>query len=318
MRISGLLVMVFVVAKVSAQTCCTGGTPLLGSFVTPSLDSRGIKVSFTYSHNNNHDLFSGSDEIEDSFLQRKVNSTLLQIDYGLFDNISISLIAPYLFQNETISQSGNSQTFTNNGLSDISFWINYNKVFPSLDISIAGGVKLPTGSTNTTSNNIPLPLSLQTGSGSWDGGINLQSIWYPFASKKWSFQNQLGLKINTKGKSFEAHPNYRFGNLAQILGAVSYNYTIGTLVTNTFLGGVFQNRAQDEFNGGFENENTGGDWINVFIGQSLSLSEGFDISLNGQIPIYRSLEGLQLTTSYQASLVLSYTIPSRDEKNIFN
>ncbi len=318
MRIIGFYIFIVLGIQAFGQTCCTGGTPLLGSFITPSIGDNDTKVSLTYAHNNNHDLVSGTDEIEDSFLERNVNSLLMQVDYGLSDRVSFSMVLPYLFQNETIEQSNSSQTFTNNGISDVSIWLNYNKRFLSHELSVAGGIKVPTGSTNSTSNNVPLPLSLQTGSGSWDGGFNLQSIWYPFASRKVSFQNQLGLKINTQGKRFEAHPNYRFGNLMQILSSVGYNYTLGTMIANSLIGGVYQLRAQDQFNGGFENENTGGDWLNLFVGQSFSLSEGFTISLNGQMPVYRKLDGLQLTTTYQGSIVVSYKIGSNNEKDIFN
>ncbi|SNT38310.1 hypothetical protein SAMN05421640_3674 [Ekhidna lutea] len=314
---TGFIILFFKVAL--SQTCCTGGTPLLGSYVFSSGTAQNWSIHGTFNHNSNNDLVSGEKELEDSFIKRRVSVAITQLDYGLSDNLIISLVAPYLFQEETVSRQSNNTRYTNNGLGDISFWGRYQLLGSNYDLAAAIGLKLPTGSTNTDDGNgLILPQSMQSGSGSVDIGINLQSTFYLRADRKYTISNQLAIKYNTQGRNFEAHPNYRFGTQYQALSAFSYQYIVSTFVSNLFLGGVYQYREMDEFDGGFTNENTGGHWVNLMAGQTSAVNQKLDIGLNFILPVYRNLNGLQLSTTWQGSIIVSYKLLRRDDSSTFD
>lgn len=295
-----------------SQTCCTGGTPLLGAYTLSSASKGEMEVHLTYNYNDNGDIISGDRKIDESFLKRDVGTLLIQFDYGISKSITVSAVVPYLFQKEVITQV-NDFSFNNSGVGDISLWGQYRKSFTYLDLNVAAGFKVPTGSTNESFNGIPIPLSMQLGSGSVDFGTNVQTVFYLGKGKKWSFVNQLAIKINSKGKSFEAHSNYRFGNQFQLLGAVAYNSVAGPLLLNSFVGAIYQRREQDRFDGDFANENTGGNWVNLTVGQNVTLSPRTNLRINALFPVYRDLNGLQLSTTWQGSIGISYLIRKKNE-----
>jgi hypothetical protein len=72
------------------------------------------------------------------------------------------------------------------------------------------------------------------------------------------------------------------------------------------LGVNYQFRTRDRFDGGFENYNTGGQWLNAVIGGSLALNPEVLISVNTMLPVLRSVNGLQLTTTWMGNIGLSY------------
>lgn len=296
------------------QTCCTGGTPLLGSYVFSALKSGDMALHSTLNHNSNKDLISGKDELDESFIRRDVSAIILQADYAISDFFLISVVFPYLIQKETITTQSGKNKFKNNGLSDASIWGHYHVEKPFYEIGVAVGVKFPSGSTNSESNNgILLPFSMQLGSGSFDFGSNMQAVFFPSENRKLSLISQYALKINTTGNRFDAHHNYKFGNQYQALQSISYQYIVGTFVSYPYVGFVYQYREMDQFDGGFSNENTGGHWVNLVAGQSTSVTPNIKVGVNFLLPIYRNLNGLQLSTTWQGSISIGYIIQRRDE-----
>lgn len=296
------------ISDMYGQTCCTGGVPMLGGFVTPETSQNEWGIHLTYSYNYNNDLISNNEVIEDSFISRTVSTTLFQVDYALTNKWSISLVLPYIWQTESVRSALQTINYPNRGMGDLAIWGQRRWQKEMIRISVAMGIKAPTGSTNQrdSSTDVLLPFSMQNGSGSWDFGFNLQSSWYLDKSRKFSLEQRLSGKVNTKGKTFEAHSNYRFGHQMQLLTGLSYHFLLHTLITDLYAGVVYQLRTKDAFNGNFANENTGGHWVNVMLGSNIYISPKLHIGLSGMLPVYRKIHGLQLNTTWQFSTSLNY------------
>ena len=69
----------------------------------------------------------------------------------------------------------------------------------------------------------------------------------------------------------------------------------------------FRSVTSDKF-AGTEIPNTGGRWLSVVPGVNVKVLDDVAVRASGQLPVYRNLDGTQLTTSYTASLTVFYTL----------
>ena len=292
------------------QTCCTGGVPYLGVFRIPNLSQNQFGMNISYSHNRNDELIINRDLVSDNSYKRLVNTILFQTDYAFSDKISASIVLPYIIQSEQVQLSTNSQKIWNRGLGDISIWGSLVGAIRRSNYALSLALKTPNGETNGVDpeTGIKYPLSFQTGTGSWDVILYMYNEVPLDKKKRFYWINQLSTKINSKGNQFKAHPGYRFGHVFQYFTSGSFRWVMGEFLANAFLGASFQKRLKDSFQGGFENENTGGDWIFLNLGYNHRFNPKFSFGLSGAVPVYRKVNGLQLTTSKQFNFTLGYII----------
>lgn len=307
-----ILIVVFVTMSVfsKGQTCCTGGVPYFGSFKIPIVSAGQFGLDLSYVFNNNSDLILNNKEIKNEVFRRSVNTILFQANYGLTDKLSISINLPYLWQIERIELDSDPYELSNKGMGDISIWTSYRQSFKSSDIIVGAALKLPNGKTNATNseNGIALPLSFQNGSGSWDIIFLTYNEIHLNKSKTWNWINSFMAKVNSAGKGFDAHQGYRFGHSLQFVSLISANLVLGKSLAIFYLGASYQERFKDQFNGGYDNVNTGGEWVNLDFGFNHQLTPIFSMGFSGSFPLFRSINGLQLTTTNQFNLTFGYVL----------
>lgn len=293
-----------------SQTCCTGGVPYLGAFRVPSLLHKQIGLNISYSYNQNADLYTARKRIANNSIKRIVSTMLLQSDYGISDKLSISVVLPYIIQSEQLDLSTRIQEITNHGFGDMSLWGTYKSEFGMSILALSMALKIPNGYTDADDpeNGIVYPLSFQTGSGSWDFILNIYNDLPIGNEERFHWINQLAIKLNTKGKKFDAHSEYRFGHVVQYFSSGNYQWIVGKSLLDTFFGINFQKRFKDAFQGGYENENTGGEWIFLSCGFNYQYNPRLGVGISGLLPVFRNVNGLQLTTSKQMNLTIGYII----------
>jgi len=292
------------------QTCCTGGVPYLGIFKIPTISQKQFGFNFSYSLNKNSNLILHDQMVSESMIVRYVNTILLQSDYAFSDLISVSIVLPYIKQNEIVELAANPHQISNCGLGDISIWSTIRSSLGRSSYAISFALKAPNGKTDASDpeSGIDYPLSFQTGSGSWDFIFNLYNELPLNAKERFVWINQLSTKINTKGNKFEAHPDYKFGHVLQLYSSLAYNLVIGQYLANAYVGVSYQFRRMDEYHNGYPNDNTGGNWIFTTLGYNHQFSPKLGIGLSGTIPIFAQLNGLQLSTSAQVNVTIGYII----------
>ncbi len=300
--------------ELQAQACCSAGTPLLSSLDIGATQGKTWQFSLTYDYNFLDDVLSGSEEIG-GHRRRVSQSFLLETSYGINHRWALTAILSFIRQQRrlnTQNSAGSRQELTTRGPGDAVVLLKYNvkplNILSQRQIAVGLGMKMPTGKSDLEWNGVLLPADMQPGTGAWDGilwgyfyqgflpvsRINLfANASYRFTGKNNRFQLE-----NSRFKG------YKFGNVLMISGGISYR--TDTLFDFSMML-RYRNVQADEFAGSIV-ANTGGHWFYLLPGLNIN-PEPVSLRLSGQLPLYRHLDGVQLTTSYSVSLSLFYTIP---------
>jgi len=146
---------------------------------------------------------------------------------------------------------------------------------------------------------------MQPGSGSWDG-----IFWGYYSNGEFLLLDltvitNILLRLNGNNSRFEnSIKGYNFGN--ELIGIIGWNYSIGSSLDLALLL-KYRNTANDVFND--QNiPNTGGNWIYLKPGINLYLTNNLTSRIESELPIFRSVNGTQLTTMFATSISFFYSI----------
>ncbi|GET24375.1 hypothetical protein [Prolixibacter sp. NT017] len=305
----------------SAQTCCSGGVPLGGSLGLGSAESRTLQVLLTYDYNAIHDLVSFSEELDDDTRSRTTQSSIIELNYGINQRWSFAGVVPFIRQTRTI-QAFSGEDFTSaQGLGDVVLLVKYRiltfEMSPDFDWIIGTGPKFPTGRTDYRNNQgLTMAADMQPGSGSFDG-----IFWSYFYKSRFLKNPNLGLfgvttfRYSGENKNYNTTQTYRFGNEFQ--AGLGLNYSL-FLKWPVDVSTLLRYRCQSE---DLIDDNvfpsSGGQWVYVIPGVNINFSPAWSFRLSGDIPVYRKLDGTQLTTSYKLTAAILFNIPF-SRKKLFN
>ncbi|NBC83074.1 MAG: hypothetical protein GVY19_06795 [Bacteroidetes bacterium] len=305
-----------------AQTCCSGGVPLGGSLGPGTADGKTMQVLLTYDYNRLDDLVNETEILNDRHRTRTTQSALLEINYGISNRISVAGVIPYIRQTRSVETFQGNTNFTDvNGLGDMLLLLKYrilnpNK-HPTTSWVVGAGPKFPTGQTDHTSEQgFTLAADMQPGSGSWDA-----ILWSYFQKDNIAWPN-LGLssvvtyRHSGTNNTYNETQRFQFGNEIQYNLGVMYNIFLGWPV-NLFVYGRYRYQSQDYLDGSVFPQ-TGGQWIYTLPGMSMPFLTNGSVRISAAIPLYRKLNGTQLTTGYQIKAAVSYTFPLIKEEITVN
>ncbi len=286
------------------QACCTSGTPILGSLELPATPPGELHVSVSYEYNHLEDLVLNAVKLDDRFRRRFTHSLLTEIGTGLTDRFSVSGLLSIVQQERQIRpREQEGTTFTTRGVGDAVLLAKYvlipGTVFHQRLLSIGAGPKIPTGGFQRRSDGVVIPYDMQPGTGAWDA-----IVWVNFTQgfRPLPLQTFLNLAYRATGVN---RSGFEFGN--EFLGTSGISYTKPRSLGISLLLKV-RHVTPDRRNGAAI-ANTGGFWISMKPALHLNLSESVTLLLGGQLPLYRQLNGLQLSTSYRLSLSTSVILP---------
>lgn len=304
-----LLSSLFLIAAVELypQACCTVGTSVSSGVERGVIAYNNLSASLSFQHNILNDAYQSSANIEDP-LNRKstVSGFYLELEYGLVERVSILLLAGYTNKSRTTtfldSETNRNEeiTFTGQGFTDMVIIGKYQVIEPNIispfGLSLGGGVKLPTGNYQQEDNGTRLSIDLQPGTGATD-----LLLW---AHSNYAFP-QFALAFNVNALYKYAGVNldgYRYGD--EFIASLNGTYGIaGFLAINLQLKGRF---ADKDFWNGRTLPSTGGTYLDFT--PSLVYVEGnFNLRILAQVPVYRNVQGIQLTVSEKLSAELRYT-----------
>ena len=290
-----------------AQTCCSGGSPITSNLGIQEIDPKSWYIQLSYDYNFLDALYSGSNKLNDQSRERTTQTVMLQAIYALNEKFSINALFTHVKQERSIL-SGDIENYTSaTGLGDAVFMLQYSVISTlKRNMVIAAGPKIPIGKFDATDPELGVALSadLQPGSGSWDGIIGLSHSEFHTLNPNFTITGTLGYRISSEGERFDGDAGYRFGN--EFIASLGFNesFIIGKTNLSPFAHLQYRNTLPDKIDD-FEVPGTGGKWINLSPGFSLSPSNNLDINLSAEIPLFRKLEGTQLTTSYRFNVGLA-------------
>jgi len=169
------------------------GLVSLNAQVIPGINSKAgamilpkgkLKMGIKHISFKRDSMFNGTHEVENKEnLEATAKITMLGIIYGVSDNFDVKVIIPYKQIDATAQLGMNNVAIDNKGLGDIIVMGRY-VVLPMNDygfqLSIGGGIKLPTGSTDDGFKKAPVfaldvntPMPTQMGTGEYEYKLEL-------------------------------------------------------------------------------------------------------------------------------------------------
>ena len=291
-----------------SQACCSAGTPMLGSLETSTTSKNNLQLSLTYDYNTLQSVYEGTQKIDDQTRERRTQSALLEATYGLTDRITLTGLFSYINQRRVVSPTAEvGNVLSSSGFGDALLLFKYEIISQNIlnqrQLAVGVGPKIPTGASDVTQNRILLPADMQPGSGSWD------VVFWSYYSEGFMPDLPLNIfitasyKLNTSNDRFSnSDAGYKFGN--EFVSSVGAGYRTDTILDYSF-SLRFRTTAVDQFDNQ-EVPNTGGVWLYAIPGLNIKVTDYLITRITGQIPIYRNLQGTQLTTTYTLSASLFY------------
>lgn len=280
----------------NSQTCCSANTPFTGTLdLLPGYGENGYLI-LQFDYNNIHDYINGTSSIRTSTNQRISQSVIFEMGYNFTSRLGFSLLGSWIHK-WRLSQTGASQNLYRNqsvGLGDALFLIRYSlqpfTILHRTFLAVGLGIKFPTGKISATENGIRLPEDMQPGTGSWD----VLAI-FAYAIKKFPVPQmdlifRTSFRVNSSNKY-----RYHFGNeWFNRVGGIFY-------LTDTFWlsSTVLLRYSTPDKRNSTTIPNTGGVWVYIQPGIYISFSQRTLLRAGLYWPLYRKLNGTQLTTSYR-------------------
>ena len=307
-------------APQSAQACATCGCTLSADAAMGYSASSGWRLSVEYDYIHQDELRSGTrsvsgvpdgNELERETLNRYITTGL---NYAPSSNWNVSLLVPYVVRtHSTYGDFDSTQPLPelsssrSSSLGDIRLIGSYQGIFPTHNLGVQLGVKLPTGHYGTAVNfdggpnaGTPLDASLQPGTGSTD--VIVGAYYYQAISQNFDlfangqFQSAVEHHMDQPGN------DYRPGNSTTLSFGLRYEahpQWVPQLQVNLLHKSRDQGALAD---------------IQSTAGNVAYLSPGLTAKVFGklhafgfvQIPVYSNLYGYQLFPRYTVSVGASY------------
>jgi len=246
-----------------------GSTILLQAQVIPAINSKGgamvlpkgkLKMGIKHIYLKKNSMFDGSnEEVNKEHLDATANVTILGVVYGVENNFDVKIALPYKDIEATAKLGQNDVAIDNTGIGDMVIMGRY-VVLPMKEngyqVSIGGGVKLPTGSTNdrfkkappfAKNSNTPLPTQMGTGEFEYKAEVGLSKV----------IGSDMRVDFNTiYTYRPKAKHNYNFGN------ELSYDLSFADAITKNINLGI-------EYNGKYNSKTDMGDDTNPMLRSKL-------------------------------------------------
>jgi hypothetical protein len=314
-----ITVLAFLPEMIFAQGCCCAGGGGIGTsiarFGLGTADARNLQLLVGYDLNYMNSLYDGDTKLEDNGNQRVVHSGVLVADFGISRRLSVAGIMSYMFQElGSTNLDGRRQVDYLWGFGDMVLMAKFRIMNPlaynGWGIYTGIGPKLPTGSSShSSSDGSTFPMDVQPGSGSFDV-ISWLSI-----SKTHIFITNLHLnsgatfRLSGQNRNYRDSLTYNPGNEFMYSAGLSYNF-YKKFVFDIFNYLQYRYQATDKLSGEPVGT-TGGHWLFTSPGIRLNLTQNLSFLVSADFPLYRNLNGPQLTTSSRVSFAVTYNFASR-------
>ena len=306
---------------VNAQTCCSGGIPLSNNIGMAILEKGTTQIGVSYDYNNLNTLNNGSEKLDDNARLRITHSILVNASYAFTDHFSVEGLLTWVNQRRKITQFGGVNLDQSSGIGDALLLAKYNfadVIGKNSDLNVGVGTKIPLGSsTEKSDEGITLNADLQPGSNAWD------IIYFTSVSKSMNFRPSLSISSRVIYRStgtnndYFGDSTYKFGNDFQAFVGFSDQFLIFKTIASPSISFKYRNAQQDKI-GGFDLDNTGGNWVSVIPNFSININPNLVFSTKAELPIYSNVDGTQLTPTYRLTTGILYTIAPKKKFQILN
>jgi len=303
---TGRFLLAFISLCFNFQTlaqCCSAGNPSSNGDVS-EMTKNYLSVSSSFLHSYSDTYFHGDQKSDwEYFKNMHFNFGLLSLDYGLTDRLKLSTEIGY-FINKSIEYSFIDAERKVRGLGDAIIGFQYHvysnkkqmiNVVPMLEVS------LPVGQFDQMDENIILPIDIQPSAGSYKLKPSLL-ISKKIIGSKFSLSSflssEFSQRINTE------RTDYKYGNLYHASLKISHR---STEKLNVGLSVNLQHRKKALSKGELM-EFTGGTYLSLLPSLSYRLNKEYSINTSVGMPVYKNVNGIQLTNKYTIAFGISRSL----------
>lgn len=276
-------------------------------------------IGFTYEFHEISSVYTGSSLLETDETTRNTQSTLIEVNYGITERLSVSATTTYVRKERESGRTfeGSGRNVTTAGIGDGIVTLDYNLIQQDLwnrfGWSVTGGAKIPFGSTSRTNNGFQLNADMQPGTGAWDGvaGTRFSVSLLPWATMNAFFDATY--RYTGSNDRFGGNDEYEFGNeLVSNLGAageINENFSFELPLR-------YRSTSSDQRNG-VSMPNTGGFWLTLEPAVNYGINDRLGVRLSGRVPVHQDLNGTQPSTTFAVSGSLFINFNQQDQEFIY-
>lgn len=274
--------------------CCSPGTPVSGSEYVGITPKKTIRSITFYRHSFSDTYFEGREVSDFQGTESGYDFIGEVISYGILDRLSVELELGYYlhrFQDSDVLPEFNTHGFSNAVLS-----AKY-AVFTTengLELTLGAGAKVPVSrKVFRDEYGVPYPQEIQPSTGAY-GFVGQLFFHYGFR-EHWKLIVLNRYEIN--GYNPE---DYRFGDTW--IASVFIGWTFAKHWTGTV---QFRNEyRREDWQGDIKYLMTGGNVMFLSPQLSYTFKPRITLSLNGDVPVYRNYNGIQLGPKYAVGISL--------------
>lgn len=287
--------------SVSAQ-CCAAGNPDSGDDLSEGGGKNKLMLSLGYKYSYSDQYYLGTEPIDFSYIDYSdFDFMSLNVSYGITSKFKAIAEIGYFFSKSQISDY--RPTKNAYGLADASLTLTYmvyktkKHYFSFIPIV---RVTFPVGKFDQQDGSVVLPIDLQPSSGSfrYAGGLVVNK---KFGESNFSMNGIFNMEISQRIDT--ERTNYKYGNLYNI--SATGNYTLKNI--NFRLQARYQIRDRASGSSGDLINATGGQVIFLAPQVNYNFFKTWRVSVVYEQPIYKNMNGRQLTNKFMVSAKLSKT-----------
>jgi len=239
-----------------------------------------------------------SDPLDRTLLEQNI---VASVHYGLRHDLQLSAIFPYAVRELRLDDPAGPDRFAAQGPGDATLAAKWRYYRPAIEgtafnFAMVGGLELPTGSDSERDHGTRLAAELQPGSGSWDPFFGTGFTYEP---GRWRV-NAFGFyKHNGQGGHDYKHGDQLFFELAGGNRFWVEPYPGPFMRADLLL--RYRHEWRDRKGGSIVHD-TGGDELSVGATWAFRPRPALDFQVLAEIPVYQSVEGVQLVKEFSVFL----------------
>lgn len=304
------ILIVFIIFMSSTHVyaqCCGAGNPISISGTDNNLRKNHMQVSLDYRHSASDKYYKGSKLYTEDFFGRLENASYDFMNLG----VSYGITSRWTVQSQIGFYIDKQENFKNDLLPDASVWgfgdlsistsyVVWRNIKKGIELAPFVMVKFPVGKFDCEKDGIKLPISMQPSSGSYKYAAGF--YFYSNLSRRWylTSYNLFEYAQRIKSNNF----NYKYGNLTYI-NVATYYKAWDFMSAGVNLSYEYMSNSKDEFQ---TLEGTSYHLVKVVPQLLFRPVRKFNIVISGEIPIWRHVNGIQMSNLWAIQVKLVYDI----------
>ena len=291
-----ITVLTFISLKGISQ-CCSAGNPLGSNGINDGLPVKEWQFLTSYKHSLSKDYYHKDHQVEVPLVEKSYyDYQSFSFAYGVFEWMNAGAEIGYFYNKTQILEPGQeTDQISAHGLGDLAVSLRFLPV-KSLrrdsQFILTGGIRIPVGAFDQQIDGVTVPVSLQPSSGALK--LNTSVYYSTRTANHKTFVNSFALYeySNTIEKGYFI---YKYGDFFQFSSGVQYNL-------NTHLSFLvnmkYELRGKDQRENEEVVESSGSHLVLINPQITYNFKQGWSVMVLADLPVYKYVNGEQLTNSY--------------------